>query len=58
MSWATINQIRAHPWYQKYNSFQVEKGIVVGQDAIPVDLTVLGKLIDLGFEKEYAVWCI
>jgi 5'-AMP-activated protein kinase catalytic alpha subunit len=32
----TIEQIRAHPWYQQFPETQYS-GIIVGQDQIPVD---------------------
>jgi len=41
----TIEGIRAHPWFQQVK-VRDHHGIYVGQDPIPVDLEILGKIND------------
>lgn len=55
--WFTIEQIRDHPWYKQIPDVQY-KGIVVGQDQIPIDEKLLNELVKLEFKEDYSSKCI
>lgn len=53
----TIDQIRAHPWYNQIKH-EVSPGILVGYDYITVDQSILKKLEDYSLDTQHAQKCI
>ena len=49
----TIEQIRAHPWYQQCQEIKYS-GIVVGQDQIPIDEKLHAQLSQYDFDLDYS----
>ena len=49
----TIDQIRDHPWYKQHEEI-VHKGIIVGNDQIPVDESLLNELKKFDYDLDYA----
>ena len=49
----TIEQIKAHPWFQLYKGYvNIPKGLIIGYHIIPIDQIVIENVVSLGFEKE------
>jgi 5'-AMP-activated protein kinase, catalytic alpha subunit len=53
----TIDKIRAHKWYKQHEDIQY-KGIIVGNDQIPVNSILLKECSELGYDGNYALKCI
>jgi len=47
----TLNQIKAHPWFQ-INITKINEGLLVNISIIPVDGSIIEKMTEYGFNKE------
>ena len=54
----TTEQIKAHPWYQTYKPVCKSQGLIIGQNEIPIEPSLLGYLERYGFKKDYATQCL
>lgn len=49
----TIDQIRAHPWFQLYKGYvSTPKGLIIGYNEIPVDEIIVDNVISFGYERD------
>lgn len=54
----TTDQIKEHPWYQTYQPVCKSQGLIIGQNEIPIEPSLLRYLERYGFKKDYATQCL
>lgn len=53
-----VADIRRHSWYTSDNLPRITGGIFIGLSQIPINKTILEKLMTLGFKKDHVLKCI
>jgi 5'-AMP-activated protein kinase catalytic alpha subunit len=54
----TTAQIKSHPWYQNFLPICENQGLIIGENEIPIEPSILEMLEQFGFKPDYAKKCI
>ena len=53
-----VTDIRKHAWYTVVSLPRITGGIFIGLSQIPINTSILEKLVKLGFKKDHVLKCI